>query len=76
MKDVKIYSSNSCHFCKMAKEYLKEKGIEYTERNINEDPSARQEMMKMGFTGVPVICVGDETIYGFDKEKLEKLLAE
>ena len=76
MKDVTIYSSSSCHFCKMAKEFLKNKGIEYTEKNISEDPEAKKEMMKMGFTGVPVICVGDETVYGFDKDKIEKLLED
>lgn len=36
--------------------------------------AARQELMKKGFMGVPVIYVEDEVVHGFDKAKLEQLL--
>ncbi len=55
MKDITIYTSTTCSFCHMAKDYLDGKNIKYTEKNISEDKDARMEMMKMGFTGVPVI---------------------
>ncbi len=57
-------------------EWLDEKGYAYTERNINEDKEARQELIKNGFMGVPVMYVGDEVVQGFDKAKLEQLLSE
>ena len=74
MAEVTIYSSNTCPYCVSAKEYLDEKGVQYTEKNINEDPEARRELMARGHMGVPVIIVGDEEIVGFDKPKLDKLL--
>lgn len=75
MKDVVIYSTPSCHFCQMTKEFLKENKIEYTDYNVAEDSDKRQEMIeKSGQMGVPVVFVGEEMMIGFDKEKLSDLL--
>lgn len=76
MKDITIYTSTTCSFCHMAKDYLDGKNIKYTEKNISEDKDARMEMMKMGFTGVPVIIIGDEKILGFDKAKIDAALED
>lgn len=74
-KKVVIYSTPSCHFCQMTKEFLKEKGIEYTDFNVAEDADKRQEMIdKSGQMGVPVIYVGDEMMVGFDEAKLSTAL--
>ena len=55
----------------MTKDFLKEKGIAYTEHNVASDLEKRQEMIqKSGQMGVPVIFVGSEMIIGFDKERL------
>lgn len=54
--------------------WMDERGVEYTERNINEDADARKELIKNGFMGVPVIYVDDEVVQGFDRAKLQKLL--
>jgi glutaredoxin 3 len=70
-KNVTIYSTPTCHFCQMTKDFLKEKGIGYTEYNVATDLEKRQEMIqKSGQMGVPVIYVGDNLIVGFDKERL------
>ncbi len=78
-KTVTIYSTPTCHFCQMTKDFLKEKGIGYTEYDVAHDLGKRQEMIqKSGQMGVPVIFVGDpsnpsgqgEMIVGFDKERL------
>lgn len=74
MKDVTIYTSESCQFCHMAKDFLDEHKIPYTEKNISQDKEAMMELRSKGFTGVPLIVVGEETIYGFDQDKLEKAL--
>ncbi|WP_352419080.1 glutaredoxin family protein [Proteiniborus sp.] len=74
MANVVIYSSNTCGYCKMAKEYLGEKGVSYEEKNISTDPTARKELMQKGYMGVPVIIVNGEEIVGFDKARLEQLL--
>ena len=74
-KNVTIYSTPTCHFCQMSKDFFKEKGIEYTEHNVAQDLEKRQEMIqKSGQMGVPVIFVGDEMIIGFDKERLASSL--
>jgi len=74
-KTVTIYSTPTCHFCNMTKDFLKEKGIAYTEHNVASDLEKRQEMIqKSGQMGVPVIYVGDELIVGFDKERLVSTL--
>jgi len=74
MKNVVIYSSNTCGYCTMAKEYFNENNVEYTEKNVSTDLEARKELMSKGFMGVPVIYVEDEVIQGFDKAKLDELL--
>ena len=74
-KKITIYSTPTCHFCQMTKEFLKEKGIEYADYNVASDLEKRQEMIqKSGQMGVPVIFVGDEMIIGFDQEKLVSAL--
>ena len=58
----------------MAKDYLQEKGVDVEERNVQTDAAARSELMEKGYTGGPVIVIGDEEIVCCDKAKLEKIL--
>jgi glutaredoxin len=73
MKNVIVYTSNTCTYCSQAKEYLKEKGIAFEERNIKE-PAFRKELMGMGFMSVPVVKIGEEPVLGFDRTKIDELL--
>lgn len=73
-KKVSVYTSNTCPYCNMAKDYLKEKNINFDEKNIQEDKAARDELMKMGHLGVPVIVIDEEEIVGFDQRKIDELL--
>ena len=62
-------------YCKMAKDYFKEKKIEYTDYDVSSDAKARDEMLKKSNqSGVPVLDIDDELIIGFDKERINKLL--
>ena len=75
-KTVTIYSTPSCHFCHMAKDYFTENNVAYTDHNVAADPSKRQEMIEMtGQLGVPVIKIGDDIVIGFDQERVKELLA-
>ena len=74
MSKVTVYTSNTCPYCTMAKDYLKDREVAFEEKNVQTDKEARQELMAMGYTGVPVICVDDEQIVGFDKTRLDELL--
>ncbi|MFH1201130.1 MAG: glutaredoxin domain-containing protein [bacterium] len=75
MQKVIIYSTPSCHFCHLAKDFFTANGIIYTEYNVANDSEKRREMIeKSGQMGVPVITIGEEIIVGFDKPKIVKLL--
>jgi len=74
MADVVIYSTNTWPHCVTAKEYFAQKGISYTEKNVQTDMQARKELMNMGHMGVPVIFVDGEEVVGFDRDRLEQLL--
>jgi len=75
MKNVIIYSTPTCHFCHAAKEFFKEHGIVFTDYNVSEDSTKRDEMIqKSGQMGVPVIFVDNEMVTGFDEPKLRELL--
>lgn len=78
---VTVFSTTTCPYCKMLKDYLNEKTVPFTEKLVDQDDMAREEMMKDsgGFLGVPfsVIVLDDgsrETVVGFDKGKINQVL--
>lgn len=76
MAKVIIYSTPTCVYCKMAKEFFKENNVAFEERDVALDAVARKEMFdKTHQMGVPVITIGEQVIIGFDKKTLEKALA-
>lgn len=75
MTNVKIYTTPSCVYCKMTKEFFKKNNIQYDEFNVAEDAKAREEMVfKSHQMGVPVIDVNGEIVVGFDRAHLANLL--
>ena len=72
---LKIYTTPTCVYCQMAKEFFKENNVSYQEHDVSSDAKAREEMInKSGQMGVPVIDVEGEIVIGFDKERLMELL--
>ena len=75
MKNVTIYSTPTCHFCHMAKDFFKEHNVAYTEYDVASNLEKRKEMVdKSQQMGVPVIIIGDELTVGFDQAKISKML--
>ena len=75
MVDVKIYTTPTCHFCKMTKEFFKENSVKYEEINVAGNPDKAKEMIeKSGQMGVPVIIIDDEVIVGFDEPRIASTL--
>jgi len=75
MKTVTIFSTPTCHFCHMAKDFFKANNVAYTEYDVASDMSKRKEMIeKSDQMGVPVIIIGDEIVVGFNQPKVAKLL--
>ena len=76
MKNVTIYSTPTCHFCHMAKEFFKANNVAFTDYNVATDLEKRKEMLeKSGQMGVPVIIIDNEITVGFDKPRIVGLLA-
>ncbi len=74
-KNVTIYSTPTCHFCHMAKEFFKAHNVAFTDYDVASNLEKRKEMMqKSGQMGVPVIYIGEEMIVGFDKPRISSLL--
>lgn len=72
---VEIYSTPTCHFCHMAKDWLTEKQISFVDYDVATDMEKRKEMVEItGQLGVPVIKVGNDVMIGFNQEKLASLL--
>ena len=61
-------------FCTKVKEYLSQKGIEFTERDVSKDEDAINELKKLGVMTTPVTVIDGEVVIGFDQQKFEKLL--
>lgn len=75
-KQVTIYSASWCAFCHMAKQYLDQRGIPYTDKDVEHDLKAANEAVtKSGQRGIPVIDIDGQIIVGFDKPKIDAALA-
>ncbi len=62
-------------FCDRVKEFFSQKQVEFTERNIAADPAALAKLEQLGYMTTPVTLVDGEVVVGFDRAKLEELLA-
>ena len=79
---VTIYSTTVCPYCKELRDYLDERGVTYSEKFVDQDEQAREEMVGVsnGFMGVPFSIFEEEgsraKVVGFDKKKIEGILSK
>ncbi len=74
-KKVTIYSTQTCHFCSLSKEFFKANGVEYTDYDVASNLEKRKEMVdRSGQMGVPVIFIDNDMIIGFDQQRITSLL--
>jgi glutaredoxin-like YruB-family protein len=75
MANVKIYSTPTCPYCKMAKHFLTENNIQFEDADVSSNQAAAQEMIsKSGQMGVPVLDIDGQIVVGFNKGKIKELL--
>ena len=75
MKKVEIYSTPTCHYCHMAKDFFNENGIAYTEYDVASDLAKRKEMVDLtSQMGVPVIKIDGDWVVGFNQTAVAKKL--
>lgn len=73
--NVTVYSTPTCPYCKLAKKFLTEHDVKFTDIDVSADGAKAQEMIKKTQQmGVPVIEIGEEIIIGYDEKKLRKAL--
>lgn len=73
---VSVYSTQSCPYCVMVKNYLKERKVSFTDYDVGRDSAKAQEMVrKSGQMGVPVVEVNGRVIVGFNRPEIDRALA-
>jgi glutaredoxin len=81
-KKIEIYSTPTCHFCHMEKEFLAGHNIPFVDYNVAEDMEKRRQMVELtGQMGVPVTVITDpanphqpDIIVGFSQALFEEKL--
>lgn len=72
----RIYTTPSCSWCTVVKNYLRERGVKFTEYDVSRDTRKFEEMVhKSRQMGVPVLDMGGKVIVGFKKEEIDRQIA-
>ncbi len=72
---VSIYTTPTCSYCRMAKDYFRQNNVPFTEYNVASDTRRAEEMVhKSGQMGVPVLDINGRIIVGFNKPEIERAL--
>lgn len=72
---IKVYTIPDCPWCKKTKAYLKSKGVDYTDLNVEEDMEARREFLTISKQqSLPVININGNIVIGYDKDEIDKYL--
>ncbi len=72
---VTLYSTPTCGYCRMAKDWLRNRNVRFEEYNVAADPRRAEEMVrKSGQMGVPVLDVNGRIILGFNVPEIERAL--
>ena len=76
-KEVVLYGTPTCHYCQIAKEYLRSQNIEYKYIDVKADLEQRKQMVEIsGQMGVPVILVNGKVLKGWDEDMFDNLYSD
>jgi glutaredoxin len=70
---VTLYTTSWCGVCKRAKAFLKEKGIPFSEWDVETSDYASTKFRQLGGSGVPLITVGSQVMKGFDSSRFMEM---
>lgn len=74
---IKVYSTKTCHYCKLLKEWLREHKLEFEDVDVGKDMKSAQEMVnKSGQMGVPVTDIDGDILVGFNAAAIEEIIKE
>ena len=73
--NVNVYSTSSCPYCVMVKDYLRQKNVNYSDYDVGNNQEKANEMVRIsGQMGVPVLDINGSIIVGFNKVAIDKAL--
>jgi glutaredoxin len=70
VSDVTLYATSWCGYCRKTRQFLADKGIAYTEYDIEQSAEGRRQYDELGGRGVPVLVVNGTVIHGYGPEKI------
>lgn len=73
--DIEVFTQTHCAPCRQLEAFLRQRGIPFTQRDVEADPVALEEIVARGYMGTPVIRIGETWVAGFRRTELERLLA-
>ena len=74
-KQITVYSTPTCPYCLMVKQFLKDNNINFHDYDVGSDRAKAQEMVqKSGQMGVPVLDIDGEIVVGFDRDRIKQIL--
>jgi glutaredoxin-like YruB-family protein len=72
-----VYTTPTCGYCYQVKAYLGQRRIPFVERDVSQDGQAAREMVQLsGQQGVPVVLVDGQLVLGFNRPRIDQLLAQ
>jgi glutaredoxin 3 len=75
VKRVTVYTTTTCPYCVMVKNFLREQGVPFEEVNVQRDPIAARKLVETtGQIGVPQIEIDGQWVIGFDPDAIMQLL--
>ncbi|MBN1191397.1 MAG: glutathione S-transferase N-terminal domain-containing protein [Dehalococcoidales bacterium] len=75
VKQVRVYSTTTCPWCKKTRQFLDQNGILYEDFNVTENKAAMEEMVKISHQmAVPTISIDGEFIIGYNETALKEKL--
>lgn len=73
-QQVILFGNSTCHYCQSARDYLRARGIAFSDRNIDESQEAASQFKELNGNAVPLIIVGSEKIVGFHEQELTAMI--
>jgi len=75
MSKVRVFSTRSCPYCYMLKDFLRENNVQFEDIFVDSDYNAAMEMIRIsGQRGVPVADINGQVIVGFDQPRITRAL--
>lgn len=72
--EIVVFTQGWCEYSEMVRLHLESRGQRYTERDVDVDSTARDDMLRLGASGTPVTVIDGEVVIGFDEEAIDELL--